>query len=49
MVIAIVKEKWIKMYITRWLEAQIELIYGTLEENAGKGVPQLEVLSLFLE
>ncbi len=43
-----VEEKWIKMYITRWLEALIELTNGTLEENAGKGVPQVEVLSPLL-
>ncbi len=43
-----VEEKWVKMYITRWLEAAIELRDGTLEENAGIGVPQGGVISPIL-
>lgn len=35
-----VSEKWIKMYIRRWLQMPIQAIDGTIIEKAGKGTPQ---------
>jgi len=41
-------EKWVKMYIQRWLEAPIEKIDGILIEKQGKGTPQGGVISPLL-
>lgn len=43
-----VEEKWIRMYIERWLKAPIELSDGTLKHREGKGTPQGGVLSPLL-
>ena len=42
-----VKEKWVKMYIKRWLEAPIETSKG-VENPKGKGTPQGGVISPLL-
>lgn len=43
-----VEERWIKMYITRWLEAPIARANGELVEKQGKGTPQGGVISPLL-
>ncbi len=34
------EEKWIKMYVERWLEMPVQKQDGTLQPKAGKGTPQ---------
>lgn len=43
-----VEEKWVKMYITRWLESAIEDRKGNKRERGGKGTPQGGVISPLL-
>jgi group II intron reverse transcriptase/maturase len=43
-----VKEKWAKMYITRWLQATIEDRKGNKRQRDGKGTPQGGVISPLL-
>ena len=43
-----VEEKWVKMYIVRWLEAPSQQADGTLKPKAGKGTPQGGVISPLL-
>ena len=43
-----VEEKWVKMYISRWLEAPIQQEDGTLLPKSGKGTPQGGVISPLL-
>lgn len=43
-----VEEKWILMYIRRWLEAPIEQKDGVLQPKEGKGTPQGGVISPLL-
>jgi len=43
-----VSEKWILMYIRRWLEASVQLPDGTLLLSSGKGTPQGGVISPLL-
>ena len=43
-----VEEKWVKMYITRWLEAPIAKANGEIVTRAGKGTPQGGVISPLL-
>jgi len=43
-----VEEKWVKMYIERWLKAPIETKEGKVEEREGRGVPQGGVISPLL-
>jgi len=43
-----VQEKWVKMYITRWLQAPIEDRKGTRRTRDGKGTPQGGVISPLL-
>jgi group II intron reverse transcriptase/maturase len=43
-----VKEKWAKMYITRWLEAPIEDRKGNRLSREGKGTPQGGIISPIL-
>jgi group II intron reverse transcriptase/maturase len=43
-----VKEKWAKMYITRWLEAPVEDRKGNRRSREGKGTPQGGVISPLL-
>jgi group II intron reverse transcriptase/maturase len=41
-------EKWVKMYITRWLNAPVEQTDGTIIKKQGKGTPQGGVISPLL-
>jgi len=43
-----VSEKWILLYIRRWLEAPVQLPDGTLLSTSGKGTPQGGVISPLL-
>lgn len=43
-----VEEKWVKMYIRRWLETSSQSIDGTLTSKEGKGTPQGGVISPLL-
>ena len=43
-----VSERWVKMYIQRWLESPIQLEDGTLKYPNGKGTPQGGVISPLL-
>jgi RNA-directed DNA polymerase len=43
-----VEEKWVKMYINRWLEASIQTQNGTLISKEGRGTPQGGVISPLL-
>ena len=43
-----VGEKWIKMYIRRWLEMPVQTKTGELVEKQGKGTPQGGVISPLL-
>ena len=43
-----VKEKWIKMYIRRWLEMPVQTQTGEMKEKQGKGTPQGGVISPLL-
>jgi len=43
-----VSEKWVLMYIQRWLEAPVQLEDGTIKANTGKGTPQGGVISPLL-
>ena len=43
-----VSEKWVLLYIKRWLEASVLLEDGTLRHNKGKGTPQGGVISPLL-
>jgi RNA-directed DNA polymerase len=43
-----VEEKWVKMYIRRWLEAPVQQPDGTLIQKGGKGTPQGGVISPLL-
>jgi retron-type reverse transcriptase len=40
-----VPEKWIRLYIRRWLESPVELVEGGLQERSC-GTPQGGVISL---
>ena len=43
-----VPEKWVKMYIIRWLESPSQQADGTLVQREGKGTPQGGVISPLL-
>ena len=43
-----VSEKWVLMYIKRWLEAPVILEDGTVKQPTGKGTPQGGVISPLL-
>jgi group II intron reverse transcriptase/maturase len=43
-----VPEKWVKMYITRWLEAPIAHAEGSISYRSGQGTPQGGVISPLL-
>lgn len=43
-----VEEKWVKMYIIRWLECSSQTKDGTLKSKEGKGTPQGGVISPLL-
>jgi RNA-directed DNA polymerase len=42
------EEKWVKMYVRRWLEMKVEKEDGSIEESKGKGTPQGGVISPLL-
>jgi len=44
----VIEEKWVKMYVERWLQMPIEKQDGTLESRQGKGTPQGGVISPLL-
>jgi len=45
---AMMEEKWVKMYVQRWLEMKVQLANGEVEEHKGKGTPQGGVISPLL-
>ena len=45
---AMLEEKWVKMYVKRWLEMKVQKADGTVEERHGKGTPQGGVISPLL-
>jgi group II intron reverse transcriptase/maturase len=45
---AMMDEKWVKMYVQRWLEMKVQLASGEMEEPNGKGTPQGGVISPLL-
>lgn len=45
---AMMEEKWVKMYVQRWLEMKVEKRDGSIEEKQGKGTPQGGVISPLL-
>jgi group II intron reverse transcriptase/maturase len=45
---AMMEEKWVKMYVQRWLEMKVKHIDGSIEESQGKGTPQGGVISPLL-
>lgn len=44
----VLEEKWVKMYVERWLQMPVEKMDGTLELRQGKGTPQGGVISPLL-
>lgn len=44
----VIEEKWVRMYVERWLEMPVEKKDGTLEQRNGKGTPQGGVISPLL-
>ena len=45
---AMLGEKWVKMYVKRWLEMKVETTDGEVELSRGKGTPQGGVISPLL-
>ena len=45
---AMIQEKWVMMYVDRWLKAKIERADGTQYSTEGKGTPQGGVISPLL-
>lgn len=43
-----VPERWVQMYVKRWLEAPVLRLNGNIEGRAGKGTPQGGVISPLL-
>jgi RNA-directed DNA polymerase len=44
----VLEEKWVRMYVERWLEMPIQKKDGTIEQRNGKGTPQGGVISPIL-
>jgi group II intron reverse transcriptase/maturase len=44
----VMEEKWVKMYVERWLRMPVQKQDGTLQQKAGKGTPQGGVISPLL-
>lgn len=44
----VIEEKWVKMYVQRWLEMPVQMTDGTLRKPQGKGTPQGGVISPLL-
>ncbi|MEJ7644698.1 MAG: group II intron reverse transcriptase/maturase [Chryseolinea sp.] len=45
---AMMEEKWVLMYVKRWLEMKVQTANGELVEHQGKGTPQGGVISPLL-
>jgi group II intron reverse transcriptase/maturase len=45
---AMMDERWVKMYVKRWLEMKVQKPSGEVEEHKGKGTPQGGVISPLL-
>jgi group II intron reverse transcriptase/maturase len=45
---AMMEEKWVRMYVKRWLEMKVQLPNGEVEDPKGKGTPQGGVISPLL-
>lgn len=45
---AMMEEKWVRLYVQRWLEMKVENADGSIEESKGKGTPQGGVISPLL-
>jgi len=45
---SMIVDKWVKMYVQRWLEMKVENKDGSIEESKGKGTPQGGVISPLL-
>jgi RNA-directed DNA polymerase len=45
---AMIEDKWVKMYVKRWLEMKVQLASGEVEASKGKGTPQGGVISPLL-
>lgn len=44
----VIEEKWVRMYVKRWLEMPVQKPDGTIQPKAGKGTPQGGVISPLL-
>ena len=44
----VIEEKWVKMYVERWLQMPVQKKDGAMEERKGKGTPQGGVISPLL-
>ena len=44
----VMEEKWVKMYVERWLRMPVQKADGSLQEKQGKGTPQGGVISPLL-
>lgn len=44
----VLDEKWVKMYVERWLQMPVQKKDGTLQQKEGKGTPQGGVISPLL-
>jgi group II intron reverse transcriptase/maturase len=44
----VIEDKWVKMYVERWLKMPVKKADGSLEEKQGKGTPQGGVISPLL-
>jgi RNA-directed DNA polymerase len=45
---AVMEEKWVRLYVKRWLEMKVQLPNGEVEESKGQGTPQGGVISPLL-
>jgi len=44
----VMEEKWVKMYVERWLQMPVQKKDGTIEDRQGRGTPQGGVISPLL-